>query len=110
MRVFISGPITGVENYERNFEVRAANLRAMGFQVENPVKIGKTLESMFPDRKITHEEYMTQTLATLLNCDGISMLDGWEDSIGCKTEYEVAVATGKTFVRAKLLDPSWNKV
>lgn len=108
MLVYISGPITGIENHKAAFAARAASLRAMGYQVENPVLIGEKLQKMFPDKKIGYAEYMTHDIAALLNCDGISMLDGWEKSAGAKVEYEVAKATGKVFVEVSLLEHKWN--
>lgn len=108
MLVYISGPITGVENFKTAFSARAASLRVMGYQVENPVLIGEKLERMFPDRKVSYSEYLTHDIAALLDCDGISMLDGWENSAGARIEHDVAIATGKTFVDVKVLDHKWN--
>lgn len=108
MLVYISGPITGDENYKAAFSARAASLRAMGYQVENPVLIGENLQRMFPDKEITHAEYLTHDIAALLNCDGISMLDGWEESAGARIEHDVARATDKTFVNVKILEHKWN--
>lgn len=108
MLVYISGPITGVENFKASFAARAAKLRAMGYQVENPVLVGEKLQKMFPDKKLSHEDYMTHDIAALLNCDGISMLDGWEKSEGAAIEHKVAKATGKVFVDVKILENQWN--
>lgn len=108
MLVYIAGPITGVDNYKTIFAARAASLRALGYQVENPVLIAESLEKKFPDKKLKDEDYMLHDLTALLECDGISMLDGWENSKGAKVEYEVAKATGKVFVDVKILEHKWN--
>ena len=104
MKVYISGPITGVENYKAAFSARAASLKAMGYKVENPVDISERLQRAFPDRKLRYEDFMKHDLAALLDCDGISMLPGWEKSRGARIEHDVAVATGKIFVEVTLLD------
>lgn len=108
MLVYISGPITGFANHKAAFSARAASLRSMGYEVENPVILGEKLDKMFPDKKLKYEDYMKHDIAALLNCDGISMLDGWENSAGAKVEYEVAKATGKIFVKVNLLERKWN--
>lgn len=108
MLVYISGPMTGVDNYKAAFAARAASLKAMEYQVENPVLIGEKLDRMFPDKKLKYEDYLTHDIAALLNCDGISMLDGWESSKGASIEHDVAKATGKIFVGVKILEHKWN--
>lgn len=108
MRVYIAGAITGVKNYELTFKQREKELKSMGYQVENPVAIGQALQRMFPYDNLTHADYMNQTLKALLNCEGISMLNGWENSEGARIEYEVAKATNKIFVEIKPLENRWN--
>lgn len=104
MKVYISGPITGIENFRASFSARAASLRAMGYKVENPVDISENLRRMFPDKKLQYEDFMKHDIAALLDCDGISMLPGWENSKGARIEHDVAVATGKIFVEVSLFD------
>ena len=108
MTVYIAGPITGIKNYKENFEKRERELEAMGYRVFNPAKLGERLEKEHPYRNIGHHEYMNYLLPYVLKADGISMLDGWEYSEGARVEKLVAESTGKTFVKVKLLDRSWN--
>lgn len=105
--VYIAGPITKCPNYRENFLKREKELIAMGYRVFNPVTIGDRLQKQ-TRHQITHQEYMEYLLPYVLKADGISLLDGWEFSKGATVEKIVAEATGKTFVKVKLLDKSWN--
>lgn len=42
--IYISGKITGTEDYEDRFKKAEMELRSRGFNVLNPVKAGKWLE------------------------------------------------------------------
>lgn len=105
-RVYIAGPITGIpeEEYRRRFAERKVLLEQMGYAALNPCDIGAELRRAkltAENREPTHEEYMNACLPELLRCDGISLLDGWEQSSGARTERDVAAATGKTFVEVR---------
>lgn len=91
MKVYISGPITGVENYERNFLERERYLRQGGYDVVNPASAGARLREGRKDEP-TWEDYMRLTLRLLLSCDAISLLPGHEKSMGATLELRLARA------------------
>ena len=107
MRVYIAGPITGVENYEENFRKEERKLKEDGHTVFNPAEIGKKLEKMRAGEKISHEQYMSYLLPYLLQADAVCMIDGWENSEGARLEHDVAKATGKTFIKVKVCGRKW---
>lgn len=60
-RIYISGPITGVENYLKRFRDAERNLIYKGHtSIVNPAEVSRHLPDDF-----THEEYMRVCLAEL---------------------------------------------
>lgn len=43
-KVYIAGPITGIENYEIEFEKVEKKLRRLNYNVINPVKLCRNLD------------------------------------------------------------------
>lgn len=93
-KIYISGPITGIEDYMKNFDQAEKELKSVGFSVVNPAKI---LSQMPEDTK--YEEYMDMSMMMLSICDGIYMLKGWEKSTGANREYEYALASDMIIMR-----------
>lgn len=93
MRVYISGPITGVENYKEKFNKAQEYLVEQGFNVINPAKIE------FSD--LSYEEYMKIDMTLLDLCEGIYMLEGWEGSCGANREYGYALASVKVIMHER---------
>lgn len=85
-RVYISGPMTGIPEYNAPaFQMAANQLQASGLTPILPVP--------FVDGK-SYEEYLRDDLKLLLDCDGIYMLPSWQESKGAKIEHMVALACG----------------
>lgn len=86
MKVFISGPVSGVENYERVFEVAESLLTAEGHEVCNPAR---------EFRKWTdYEDIMKACLKRIAASDVVVMLPGWQQSRGANREYGFALGRG----------------
>jgi len=86
MRVYISGPITGVSGYKKHFAAVEARLKEAGHEVINPAK-----NDMIMPSTATHEEYMRVCLQQESCCDAVCMLDGWKASNGARQEFCYAV-------------------
>lgn len=89
MRIYISGPISGIPNLNREAFAKATDdLRAEGYEVVNPHEI------------INHEraeregwewsDYMREDIKALMTCDAIYMLSGWELFKGARLERYIA--------------------
>lgn len=104
MRVFISGPVSGMpDNNVAAFATAAYRLRKAGHEVYSPV------ESVPPE--LSHTQTMIMCLQELARDSGtvpvymdkpvlkplykvMVQLDGWEESPGARLEAEVADACG----------------
>lgn len=91
MKVFISGPITGVEDYREKFKKAEMELLEKGYTVMNPAVLPAGFE---------WREYMLITILMLCPCDAIYMLSGWEHSKGATLEYQYAKAKSMTIMFA----------
>lgn len=86
MTIYISGPMAGIEGYEKNFKAAEEKMKEAGHEVVNPAEIDG--EGM--DR----EEILDMDLKLLRECDAICMLKGWQQSCGANREYGFALADG----------------
>jgi len=89
MRVYISGPITGVRGYEENFTRAKNHLLDAGYEVINPAKVENVAS-----HKLTYDEYMVIDMCLLGLCDAIYMLEDWQNSCGANREYGFALGRG----------------
>ena len=86
MKIYISGPMTGIKDYNAlAFEKAYFVLQERGYEPVMPVP--------YVDGK-SYQEYLRDDLKLLLECDGIYMLDLWQESKGAKLEHMVALACG----------------
>lgn len=100
MRIYLSGPIAGIKDFERKFEIWKTHLSYMGHDVINPCDVlPHAHEGECPKGYVTangHSSacYLRTDLQALLECDAIFMLSGWEQSIGARLEHSVAAHCG----------------
>lgn len=89
MKVYISGPITGTNDYLERFEKAEQYLRQQGCEVINPAKITEPLPE-----STTWEEYMKTAIVLLEQCEMVFMLRNWQKSKGAVIEQEHASNLG----------------
>jgi len=89
MKFYISGKISGLNHSyaEQKFKEAELFLKSEGFDVVNPMTIPH-------DHDKSWESYMRQDLKAMLDCQGILMLDNWQDSRGAKIERDLAIDLG----------------
>lgn len=82
MRIYISGPMTGLPNDNRPaFREMAATLRSLGHEVVSPDELDTT-----HGPRNSHAEYMRRDIPLLATCDAIVTLPGWGLSVGARAE------------------------
>lgn len=85
-RIYIAGPITGIDDHYERFKAAEMRLTASGYKTINPSKLAAVMPS-----DASHREYMKVCIALLGLCDEIYMLKGWENSKGATEEHEYAI-------------------
>lgn len=88
MKVYIAGKITGNPDYINQFAEAEEELKASGHTVLNPVK----------NKGFSYKEYIDMGLCELMKCDGIYLLDGWQESSGARLEFLYAMVTDMVVV------------
>lgn len=90
MRVYIAGPISGIENDNSEaFRIAFLELSEIGHYPVSPIDIGRRLKREM-GRVPTWAEYMREDIKALMTCDGIYLLSGWNNSIGSCIEQQLA--------------------
>lgn len=92
MLVYISGKITDNENYQADFQKAEQWLLLKDYTPINPARFITNLP------KLTYEQIMKIDYCLLELCDGIFMLDGWQNSKGACAELSYAKSLGKKII------------
>lgn len=87
-RIYVSGPMTGLPEYNfPSFQEAARQLRAAGYSVEDPSEKG-IIDGW------TWADYLRFDIKALMDCDGVAVLPGWPKSKGARLEVTVAEELG----------------
>ena len=98
-RCFISGPMTGLPNLNKEAFFEAEDkLKKAGFSVFNPARLG------FDDGGFSDQAIMAVNLVALSHCNYIYQLEGWAYSKGASAEWSFAIGTGIKTVNHEWLD------
>lgn len=87
MRLYVAGPVTGVPDLNRPaFDCAAERLEAAG---HSPL-----LPHWFAPAGADWQTAMRRCVETLVRCDGVALLPGWESSRGASLESDLAAGLG----------------
>lgn len=86
MKVFISGRITGIDDYKEKFERAARQIEARGHTVLNPAVLPDGMEP---------KDYMRICLAMIDTADVVFLLPNYWNSPGAQLEVQYCEYTGK---------------
>lgn len=93
-RIFLSGAISDYiasgqwESRKAEFRRVKQMLERKGWQVLSPIDLNLRADT-------PHDKCMSETIKQLAYCHAIYLMEGWEKSIGCRDELNVALAAGK---------------
>jgi hypothetical protein len=89
-KVYISGPMTGLPDLNfPAFHAAAAKLRAAGYEAINPAEHEEAPGKAWAD-------YLRKDIRLLMDCTGVALLPGWEQSKGARLERHIAIELGMT--------------
>ena len=83
MRLYLSGRISGNDNYKEEFATARAQLENADYDVCDPTTFG------FPE-DIPWAEAMKYDIREMFLCEGVALLPGWENSPGARVEEKLA--------------------
>lgn len=92
LRIFLSGPMTGHENFNFDkFNFIENVLKQYGVDVVNPVHICKKYkkEHVLNDKAV-FDKMVTEQQEAEKTCNAIMLLHGWQNSKGVKLELKTA--------------------
>ena len=90
-RIYISGPISGIDRavYLSAFAEAERRLRAKGYDTLNPTRLPPS-RWLLIYKMLGYRLTLLYDLWHLMRCDGITMLAGWEQSRGARLEKATA--------------------
>lgn len=95
MKIYVSGPITGIPNKNREvFNSTAERLRSLGHEALNPFDL-EAIDNYGDDWTLN----MRRDLQYLVDCESLCLLPGWEESKGARLEVIVALGLGLKLYR-----------
>ncbi|KVF09643.1 hypothetical protein WJ05_17620 [Burkholderia vietnamiensis] len=88
MRLYLAGPMSGYPELNfPAFNAEASRLRGLGFQIVNPAEINANSGADWLS-------CMRADIKQLVDCDGIALLQGWQQSHGANIEHALARGLG----------------
>lgn len=97
MRLYLSGPMSGLPNWNfPAFHAEAARLRGLGYEVVSPAEVN-------PDTSLSWHECLRLDIKHLCDCEAIALLPGWESSNGAHLELHIAHRLGLKVYQCKEL-------
>lgn len=99
--IYISGKITGDDNYRAKFAMARDRLTRDGYNVLNPVERADRLDRLRQAMGYaapTWSDYMRECLVAIIDVDAVYMLRDWQESRGARLEHYIAEELGINIV------------
>ena len=92
-KIYISGPISGTDDWKERFERAEKHLRVFYSAAGEEIEVVNPAAIAMPE-STTWQQYMDITLQMLRGCDEIYLLAGWRSSKGAQIERLYALGSG----------------
>lgn len=89
MTIYISGPVSGVKNYQKAFHKAEDILEGNGHVAISPIAVKALQSSVY-----SWSDAMKICITLMEKCDAVMFLDGWEFSVGARIEHAWAQRIG----------------
>jgi len=88
VKIYISGPITGIpDGNRRAFSMASMQLDIAGHESVSPHNNGLPADASW-------QEHMRADIRILMDCEGMALLPGWRQSKGAQIERDLALSVG----------------
>lgn len=92
-RIYLSGAITGIPHYKKDFELVETELLSKGYRyIVNPAELDEVIVNG------EYENFMDVCLKLIDMCDIVVLIPGWKKSAGANREMGYALGKGKEVV------------
>lgn len=115
MRVYLAGPMSGIPFFNAPaFDTAAKRWREAGHDVHSPVENDREQFDLdftqYPTGDVAatdtpYTEFMRSAITSILTCDQVAVLRGWQNSTGAQLEVTIARAMGLPILDAETMDP-----
>jgi len=99
MKIYLSGPITGIPDSNRPlFASVAADLRRRGYDVVSPIEHDHLAAGN------DWSDYLRKDLRLIADCDAIAVLPKWNRSRGARLEVYIAITLGMPVLECESME------
>lgn len=87
MKLYLAGPMRGIPQFNfPAFEEAAARLRGWDYEIWSPHEADLAAGEKADGPFLGMRHYMKRDMLPLLECDGVALLPGWQNSTGALIE------------------------
>ena len=92
LNIYVAGPISGTDDFRERFAKACQEVSLLGYQPVCPLDLPKEFED--DGRAEIWLACMRVDIPALINCHGIFLMAGWENSRGARLEKLIADGLG----------------
>lgn len=90
LTIYIAGPIANTDDFVYRFGIARGEVALLGYQPVCPIELNGVDGNSRKEDAENRRAYLRSDIHALLECDGIYLLRGWENSRGARLEKLIA--------------------